>query len=160
MRSFFTFSAVALLMVTLVAGCQQSTEPTAEPAPDAGEPEVTLVNFANETCPMMGGKPTEELTRQWNGKTIGFCCEGCPEKWDELSEEEKAAKFAEASSGDQADQHGDHEHGEHKHGEHKHGDHEHGDHEHGDHEHGDHESGSGDAEPTGGNPEGSQPSDQ
>ena len=116
MRYFLTFTATAVLSMAFLAGCQQSTQPTAEPAAAPEETDVTRVTFANESCPMMGGEPTPELTRQWEGKTIGFCCEGCPEKWDALSEEEKAAKLAEASRGDAPGSHGDHEHGDHEHG--------------------------------------------
>lgn len=119
MRYFFTFSAIATLLITLVVGCQQNTEPTAEPTAESPEPDVTLVTFANERCPIMEGEPTPELTRQWDGKTIGFCCEGCPEKWDAMSEEEKAAKFAKASSGE-GKGHGEHDHAEHEHADHEH----------------------------------------
>ncbi|MEM6468006.1 MAG: hypothetical protein AAF802_00450 [Planctomycetota bacterium] len=51
------------------------------------------VEFANEKCPMLEGKPLERLTTDYKGMTIGFCCEGCPEKWAALSDEEKAARF-------------------------------------------------------------------
>jgi hypothetical protein len=44
----------------------------------------------------MGGKPIADLTTQYDGETIGFCCEGCPEKWAALPAEEKAEKFAKA----------------------------------------------------------------
>lgn len=51
------------------------------------------VEFANEKCPMLEGKPLERLTANYKGMTIGFCCEGCPEKWAALSDAEKAARF-------------------------------------------------------------------
>ena len=51
------------------------------------------VDFANEKCPMLEGKPLERLTADYKGMTIGFCCEGCPEKWAALSDAEKAARF-------------------------------------------------------------------
>ena len=51
------------------------------------------VEFANEKCPMLEGKPLERLTTEYKGMTIGFCCEGCPEKWAALSDAEKAARF-------------------------------------------------------------------
>ncbi len=48
----------------------------------------------NTRCPIMGRKldpenTPEELTRQFQGKTVGFCCAACPKRWDQLSEEEK-----------------------------------------------------------------------
>ena len=61
----------------------------------AGEPKAVAVNAR---CPIMGNKidPSnvpENLTREWNGKTVGFCCAACPPKWDKLSDEEKQAKL-------------------------------------------------------------------
>jgi len=39
-----------------------------------------------------------ELTREFNGRQIAFCCPGCPEKWDKLSAQEKELALAEAGS--------------------------------------------------------------
>lgn len=86
--------AFALFAAT---GCNPSTtvsEPTVDRSIPAESTEVTTVDFANAKCPIMGGKPAAELTAQYEGKTIGFCCEGCPEKWAELSDQQKAEKFA------------------------------------------------------------------
>lgn len=52
----------------------------------------------NSNCPIMGSKIDPEevpdnLTREFDGKKIGFCCGSCPAQWDELSEEEKRAKL-------------------------------------------------------------------
>ncbi len=56
-------------------------------------------SYANTNCPTMGGKidpakVTPALTRTFNGKTIAFCCGGCPGAWDKLSDQEKQAKLA------------------------------------------------------------------
>jgi len=53
---------------------------------------------ANDRCPIMGSRidpsaVTENLIREWKGKRIGFCCAGCPDTWDKLSEQEKEAKL-------------------------------------------------------------------
>jgi hypothetical protein len=53
---------------------------------------------ANTHCPIMGGKINAEqikpeLTRQFKGRTIAFCCGGCPDQWDRLSDEQKQAKL-------------------------------------------------------------------
>jgi hypothetical protein len=37
-----------------------------------------------------------ELTREWKGVKVGFCCAGCPPAWDKLSDQEKLAKLAAA----------------------------------------------------------------
>lgn len=60
---------------------------------------------------------------EFDGKTIGFCCPGCIEQWNALSDEQKAEKLSAAdkkdvpSDADQADHstHEDHaEHGDEK----------------------------------------------
>jgi hypothetical protein len=97
MRSFAPLSIV-LAFALVIAGCGSKTAVTDENAPVVDEANsinsVTTVSFANEKCPIMGGKPDPELVVQWDGKTIGFCCDGCPQKWEKLSDEEKAAKLA------------------------------------------------------------------
>ncbi len=55
----------------------------------------------NVKCPIMGTeidkeKLTEELTVEHRGHTVGLCCDGCPEQWGELSDEEKDEKLAES----------------------------------------------------------------
>lgn len=55
--------------------------------------------FANTKCPMMGGviqpeKVMPALTREFNGQKVAFCCGGCPDMWDKLSEPQKQAKLA------------------------------------------------------------------
>ncbi|MFP3938016.1 MAG: hypothetical protein ACLFVW_06705 [Phycisphaerae bacterium] len=61
-----------------------------KPATDAG--------VVNDRCPIMGssidpGNVPEELTREYKGRKIGFCCGGCPRAWDRLSDEQKQAKL-------------------------------------------------------------------
>ncbi len=80
--------------IALLVGCNRSSESTAESSPTESSAKVTAVDFANEKCPIMGGKPKSDLIAQYNGKTIGFCCEGCPEKWAALSEPERIEKFS------------------------------------------------------------------
>lgn len=54
--------------------------------------------FANTTCPIMGGSfdpahMSADNLREWKGQKIGFCCSGCPEAWDKLTDAEKQAKL-------------------------------------------------------------------
>lgn len=77
-----------LLATLVVAGLS----PTSVVA-DSNSNASSKVELANEKCPMLGGKPLERLTTDYNGMTIGFCCEGCPEKWAALSDEEKSQRF-------------------------------------------------------------------
>ena len=55
--------------------------------------------FANGSCPIMGGKikadkVAKNLIREHEGQQVAFCCGGCPEQWDKLSDAEKDAKLA------------------------------------------------------------------
>ena len=104
----WTLTSLALLalagLTTLGAGCEDTPDDEADmhehQAPPAG---AQMVQVTNDTCPIMGSqidpnKVPASLTRQWQGQTIGFCCPGCPEQWDELTDEQKAQKLAAAQA--------------------------------------------------------------
>ena len=118
MRFFIGTAALLLLMSAAIVGCSEPSDTASTPAiadPAVSESvEATTVAFANTKCPIMGGTPTAELTVDYDGKTIGFCCDGCPEKWAELSDDAKAEKFA------KVDAHAGHDHagGDHDHSDH------------------------------------------
>ena len=97
MRSFLCSAAIVLLVTAAVVGCSQTSEPIVTPT--AGDSvEATNVVFANAKCPIMGGKPKAELTANYKGETIGFCCDGCPEKWSARPAEQQAIAFAKVDS--------------------------------------------------------------
>ena len=99
-----------LLGVSSFVFCTQSP-PGAETA--AGEETATVSTF-NEHCPIMGGDVTDDGgTTEWDGKSIGFCCPGCIDKFEALSDEEKAEALA--SADESTDGH-DHDHADHDHG--------------------------------------------
>jgi len=57
--------------------------------------------FANVKCPIQGtpinpDKVTDQLIREYKGQKIAFCCAGCPQAWDKLTDAEKEAKLIEA----------------------------------------------------------------
>jgi len=57
--------------------------------------------YANTVCPIMGSKinakrVTPALVRTYKGHKVAFCCGGCPAAWDRLSDDQKAAKLANA----------------------------------------------------------------
>jgi hypothetical protein len=59
--------------------------------------------FVNAVCPMMGSpikpeKVTAGLTREYKGQKVGFCCGGCPEAWDKLTDVQKEEKLAKAKA--------------------------------------------------------------
>jgi len=59
----------------------------------------TASSLVNERCPILGApvdpaRTPAPLTRLYEGRRVGFCCAGCPEKWDQLPSAEKSAKLA------------------------------------------------------------------
>ncbi|MFH1717690.1 MAG: hypothetical protein ABIF19_10090 [Planctomycetota bacterium] len=59
--------------------------------------------LANSRCPIMGsainaGTIAANLTRDYNGQKVGFCCGGCPTTWDNLADAQKQAKLSAAKS--------------------------------------------------------------
>ena len=53
---------------------------------------------ANARCPIMGskidpGKVPANLTREFDGRKVGFCCAACPPAWDKMPDAAKRAKL-------------------------------------------------------------------
>ena len=67
---------------------------------DSPSKASSKVEFANDKCPMLGGEPMQQLTAVYKGMTIGFCCDGCPQKWAALSDAEKATRFEKVKKSD------------------------------------------------------------
>lgn len=66
-------------------------------------PAAASVKVVNAQCPIMGtvlakDKVPADLTREYKGQTVGFCCGGCPEAWDKLTDADKAAKLVKATA--------------------------------------------------------------
>ncbi|NUP88187.1 MAG: YHS domain-containing protein [Candidatus Sumerlaeia bacterium] len=82
-----SLAAAALAALTSLALAQEpaatepaATEPAAtEPAsPEAASSEATA-QVINETCPVMAGRPVNpEVSVEYQGQTVYFCCAGCP----------------------------------------------------------------------------------
>jgi len=76
----------AVLFVGALFACSAETQTSAE------APEAVAIN---EMCPGMGEPVDAEAgTYDWNGKTVGFCCEGCIGKFEKLSDDDKVAALA------------------------------------------------------------------
>ena len=59
------------------------------------------IAVVNAKCPITGGAlgsdgVVEKLTRDFKGRKIGFCCDGCPEEWDRLTDADKDARLVTA----------------------------------------------------------------
>ncbi len=102
------FDTAAEKIAEATALLEQSHEAMAEGMADH---QATEDEIANANCPMMGKEldtdnVPEDLTREFQGQTIGFCCPGCLGPWDKLSDDEKAAKLAPAEEPEaEADSH-------------------------------------------------------
>lgn len=109
-----------LLTVALIAGCSQPSDTTTtETSPADADATSSVSTTMNEYCPIMGSEVTEDGGRtEWNGQMVGFCCPGCIEKFEALSDDEKAAALAKAEAEHAGHNHGDHDHGNHDHGTH------------------------------------------
>ncbi len=65
----------------------------------AAQPATAASPYVNVRCPMMPdnvidpAKVTPDLTREFKGQKVAFCCAGCPDKWDKLSDKEKQEKL-------------------------------------------------------------------
>ncbi len=118
------FLSAVFLTVSIVGCTDQQPSGASAGSSDAS----AAANVINDHCPVMGGDVTPDGgTYEWNGKTIGFCCAECVEKFARMSDEEKAAALAKAESG--SGDHHDHDHGDHE----GHDDHDHGAHDEGSH---------------------------
>ncbi len=97
MRPIFALTTTAIFGLLMLGGCNRATDSTTQS--DAPETIIdsTAVNFANAKCPIMGGTPNPELAAEYQQETIGFCCAGCPEKWEALSDADKAERFSKVS---------------------------------------------------------------
>lgn len=96
-RMTFSGSLVGALLAAglVLGGCEDKKAPP--PGKTEGTTEAKS-EYANFKCPIMGGaieadKVTKDLTREWKGLKVAFCCPACPGPWDKLTDAEKAAKL-------------------------------------------------------------------
>ena len=82
---------------------EQHQEAMAEAMHDHQPATTPEDGIVNARCPIMGSILDPDnvpagLTREFNGQTVGFCCGGCPAAWDRLSDEQKQAKYDQATA--------------------------------------------------------------
>jgi hypothetical protein len=85
----------------VASGATEAAKDVAEKAKDVAGGGSAGVAVINTKCPITGlavdrTNVPADLTREWKGVKVGFCCADCPPVWDELSDEEKLAKLAAA----------------------------------------------------------------
>jgi PBP1b-binding outer membrane lipoprotein LpoB len=99
-----------LLASVFFVGCSETPVPTDDADEDtttdsaddakqdaAAATQPSSTEFANAFCPIMFHKISGEgEITNWDDQTIGYCCDGCKEKFDKLSDDEKKAALAKA----------------------------------------------------------------
>ena len=110
---------VASVIMTGLIGC------SSEDGGDSSATSGVEVNLVNTHCPIMGHEVTDDGGRtEYKGGTVGFCCPGCIDAFNELEDAAKDEALATKGTGVTEDADG-HDHGEdgHDHGEdgHDHG---------------------------------------
>lgn len=94
-----TLGCSVAVMVIGGCACCGSCKDTAAASHRHGDAKT--VEVVNAICPI-GEDPIDTkavevgLTRQWRGRTVGFCCEGCLGPWDSMSDAEREQKLSTA----------------------------------------------------------------
>ena len=104
---------VASVIMTGLIGC------SSEDGGDSSATSGVEVNLVNTHCPIMGHEVTDDGGRtEYKGGTVGFCCPGCIDAFNELEDAAKDEALATKGTGVTEDADG-HDHGEdgHDHGE-------------------------------------------
>ena len=98
--SLFSAWLMATALINAAAAEMNEREKAQSPAGAPG-PGIQRVNVVNAYCPVSGGPLDANgvlagRTRGYKGRTVGFCCDNCPKKWDRMTEQEKEKNFVEA----------------------------------------------------------------
>ncbi|MCC6661319.1 MAG: hypothetical protein IT437_10580 [Phycisphaerales bacterium] len=93
-------AGLGMAAAALSLGACKSTDNTDKNHAAASEVKVQTVNTV---CPIEGGSFKQGSrdvaeTRTWKGKTIGFCCDGCPAAFDKMSPADKDKVLSMAQS--------------------------------------------------------------
>ena len=78
--------------VATVLSCIVACETTQETSTTM--PAEVSMGMVNANCPIMGGAVDEGAAAEYKGNKVGFCCPGCINKWNEMSESDKDAFIA------------------------------------------------------------------
>ena len=65
----------------------------------AGKSTVVTHGMVNNVCPMSSRKVSAESpTSTWDGVTLGFCCNGCKTRFDDMTAAQKNAEIAKVTN--------------------------------------------------------------
>jgi hypothetical protein len=96
MRTIFTAAAVgSLLCLGACASTDSAKGPQAKATSNA--PAASAGMLANTKCPIVPDHPIDpSVTTMFKGIKVGFCCAGCIDEWDKVSEAKKSELLAKA----------------------------------------------------------------
>jgi len=110
----FLFARLATALVLglgllAFAGCGGNGEEEGSAATDASD--VETVAFVNTHCPGMPDHeiPADAIYVEYEGHNVGFCCEACKPKWEEMTADQKDQFISDslaAAPGDKGDSDG------------------------------------------------------
>ena len=90
-----------MLAGATVVGCDKPQEAVRHDGDSHGDHDAgEKVAVVNSKCPIMPTRAVDpekvpaNLVRTFKGRKVGFCCSGCPPKWDELTDEQREQKLA------------------------------------------------------------------
>lgn len=64
----------------------------------AGKDSGSAMTASNTVCPVSGrAMDPEAPTREYKGRTVGFCCDDCPKKWDTSTDAQRDAMLEKAA---------------------------------------------------------------
>ncbi len=93
MRTIITAAAIASLMG--LGACANNKAADAKGAPAGATANAGML--ANSKCPIMPDHPIDpSVTVAYKGSKVGFCCAGCIDEWDKMSESKKNEMLAKA----------------------------------------------------------------
>ncbi|HZW08898.1 MAG TPA: hypothetical protein VFF69_03265 [Phycisphaerales bacterium] len=99
MQTLTRTASLTLAALALTLGACETTRQSAGADACCGgdgaccaEGEAATLSAANESCPISGRSVSPEVeTVAFDGKQVGFCCNGCAGKFAAMSEADKAA---------------------------------------------------------------------
>ncbi|MFT3685551.1 MAG: hypothetical protein QM783_11585 [Phycisphaerales bacterium] len=88
----------AALLLTACNSTQTAAVDEHEDKTKCMAPKPGVITSVNATCAIMHDEPVDpELTTEWKGQKVGFCCKGCIPKWNKLTAAQKDAALAAAT---------------------------------------------------------------
>ena len=88
MKKLFNIMIMSVV-VLFVASFSASACESCGCSGDKAVKKVSENKTINKVCPIMGKPVNRSINSEYDGKTIGFCCQGCKDTFDKSSDAEK-----------------------------------------------------------------------